>query len=58
MMQHIFNETAMQASTWANKRRAKVIRRKGTKTGVLMSGIMTRVLLDGVKIANKHMSYR
>ena len=26
VMQHIFNETAMHASTWANKRRAKAIR--------------------------------
>ena len=26
VMQHIFNETAMQASTWANKLGAKAIR--------------------------------
>ena len=34
------------------------VRTKGTKTEVLMSGMMTGVLLDGVKIANKHMSHR
>ena len=63
-VEHILNETAMQARTLASKRQAKAIKashgprvspqpqaRGFTRSGVLMDGTMTAVVLDGMKTA-------